>query len=65
MKIGPDLRIKNNNGKLAMDYMEDLDQLRCMYEAYFPGVWAAADKSDINIFFRLINGKIQYFFFKF
>ena len=62
MKISPDFRIKNKNGKVAMEYMEDLEQLRCMYEAHYPGVWVAAERSDINIFYRLINSKHFYVF---
>ncbi|RMZ94000.1 ankyrin repeat [Brachionus plicatilis] len=64
LKLSPDFRIMNNNGKIAMDYMEDLEQLRCMYEAHYPDVWAAADKSDINIFYRLINGFVKMNTFK-
>ncbi|CAF0745128.1 unnamed protein product [Brachionus calyciflorus] len=59
LKIGTDLRIRNNNNKIAQKYMEDSEQLKCMYEAHYPGIWAAIDDSNTIDIQRLSNALVR------
>jgi hypothetical protein len=56
LKAGADFEIKNNNNKIAFNYMEDIEQLNSMYDAHFPGVWKAVELGQVENVQRLMNG---------
>ena len=58
LKCGTVLELKNVNNKTAFDYMEDIEQLNSMFNAHYPGLWAAVEKFQVKNVEKLMNGII-------
>jgi hypothetical protein len=62
-KVGIDPTIKNNNGKYASYYMEDIEQLNVIYRSHYPGILAAFVKQNVEDVSKLVNGKQKYMYY--
>ena len=59
LKVGSNIELKNQNNKTPFEYMEDIEQLNSMFNAHYPGLWTAVEKSQINNIEKLLNGKLK------